>query len=68
MPASLYVLGGSGVTRDGGVCRLLQAAVHSARRLICSEKLSDDFGWDAVPPNHLVIVETGRTTSIRPFL
>lgn len=64
--ASLYVHAGSRYTCDGGVCRMLDADSGSGAVLVCSEPLSDDPGWDPVPPNHWVLVDGARRVTLRP--
>jgi predicted glutamine amidotransferase len=34
--------------------------------LVSSEPLSEDAGWDAVPPNHLVLLRRDSTVEVRP--
>ena len=31
------------------------------------ERLSDDPGWERVPPNHLLVVSAGRVARLEPL-
>jgi predicted glutamine amidotransferase len=64
---SLYYHTGRRYVFDGEVCRMHRAGPDQATTLICSERLSDDDGWTAVPVNHLVMVRADRTVAARPI-
>ncbi|MGH7161966.1 MAG: class II glutamine amidotransferase [Planctomycetota bacterium] len=64
---SLYYHSGRRYVCDGEVCRMVPSASGTASTLICSERLSDDGGWTAVPANHLVMVQADRTVAARPI-
>ena len=63
--ASLYVHEGKQYVCEGGVCRMINPDVGQGAVLVCSEPLSQDPGWDPVPPNHLVLVREDRSASLR---
>ncbi|MEO8377400.1 MAG: class II glutamine amidotransferase [Candidatus Sumerlaeota bacterium] len=54
---SLYVHHGGQYQCEGGVCRMRSADQRDGAVIISSEPLSDEDGWEEVPPNHIVIVE-----------
>jgi ergothioneine biosynthesis protein EgtC len=65
--ASLYVHNGKQyVCDDDGVCRMVSPDVGQGAVLVCSEPLSEDAGWERVPPNHLVLVNEDRSVTLRP--
>jgi predicted glutamine amidotransferase len=64
---SLYHISGRRYVFDGKVCRMIAPGPHRTTTLICSERLSDDDGWIAVEPNHLVMVQADRTVATRPI-
>jgi ergothioneine biosynthesis protein EgtC len=45
----------------------LQRAAQGGSVRICSERLSDEPGWQAVPLNHLVLVRPDRSVELRPI-
>jgi glutamine amidotransferase len=53
---SLYVHQGKRYTCIDGICRMVDPDAEGAAVLVTSERLSDDPGWDRVPPNHIVEV------------
>jgi glutamine amidotransferase len=64
--ASLYVHEGKQYVCEDGVCHMVSPDVGQGAVLVCSEPLSDDPGWDKVPPNHLVVVREDRSVAVRP--
>jgi glutamine amidotransferase len=64
--SSLYVHEGKRYVCKDGVCHMVSPDVGQGAVLVCSEPLSDDVGWERVPPNHLVVVGEGRSVSLRP--
>lgn len=64
---SLHVHSGSVYRVVDGECRMMPPTDRHGAILIASEQLSDDPGWQVVPPNHLVLVQTDRKVSLRPF-
>lgn len=65
---SLYVRSGSQYVCDEGVCRMVSGGSGKISVMICSERLSDDAGWQPVPVNHLVLVNEERVIETRPAL
>ena len=61
---SLYYHTGRRYECDEGVCRMIEHDEDHSAVLVCSERLSEDPGWDRVPGNHMVIVEEDRTTTV----
>lgn len=51
---------------EGGVCHMLEAGTERGAVLISSEPLSQDPGWQAVPPNHMVLVGRQGLEEVRP--
>jgi predicted glutamine amidotransferase len=64
--ASLYVHEGKQYVCKDGVCRMVSPDVGQGAVLVCSEPLSEDAGWERVPPNHLVLVREDRSVTLRP--
>jgi ergothioneine biosynthesis protein EgtC len=64
---SLYLHRGQRYVCEGGVCRMLDAGAAGPSVMICSERLSDEPGWQAVPVNHLVIARPDRSVALRPI-
>jgi predicted glutamine amidotransferase len=64
---SLYVHTGRQYVCEGDVCRMIDPDDGEAAVLVCSERLSEDPGWDRVPPNHLVILHDGERVEVRPW-
>lgn len=64
---SLHVHSGGVFRVVDGVCRMLPPTGGHGAVLISSEQLSDDPGWAAVPPNHLVLVQTDRKVKVMPY-
>ena len=54
-PESLYVQVGERYACKQGRCHM-----------ISSEKLSDDAGWESVPANHMVVVDSTRDVHVAP--
>jgi ergothioneine biosynthesis protein EgtC len=64
--ASLYVHEGKQYVCADGVCHMVSPDVGRGAVLVCSEPLSEDPGWERVPPNHLVLVREDRSVTVRP--
>ena len=50
------------------MCRMIEPDSDESAVLICSERLSDDPGWDRIPDNHLVIVDEGHRVVVRELV
>ncbi len=61
---SLYVQLGSRWVCEGRNCRMVDPDYGRGAVIISSERLSDDPGWDRVPPNQLVVVEEDLTVGL----
>ena len=48
-----------------GKCVMLHPEEGHGAILVASEPLSEDPGWEAVPVNHLVIIDAGKTIALR---
>ncbi len=64
---SLYVQCGRRWVCEGRDCRMLDPEAGRGAVIISSERLSDDPGWEAVPPNQLVVVEEDLTVGQVPM-
>ncbi len=64
---SLYVQLGRRWVCEGRDCRMLEPDVARGAVIISSERLSDDPGWDRVPPNQLVMVGEDLTVGMLPM-
>lgn len=62
---SLYLHTGRRYVCDGDVCRMVDPLKGEGAVLVASEPLSDDPGWQKVPPNHMVLVRADRTVDVR---
>lgn len=65
--SSLYFHTGRRYVCEGTVCRMVEPERGQGAVLVCSEPLSDDAGWQKVPPNHLVMIHDDRTAELRPI-
>lgn len=63
---TLYLHTGRRVTVEGGETRLVDCGEDEGGTLVSSEPLSLDAGWEAVPGNHLVLVEGPGRAAVRP--
>ncbi len=64
---SLYVQVGRRYVCEGTTCRMVDPEDGRGAVIISSERLSDDPGWDKVPPNHLVMVGEDSTVGLLPL-
>ena len=64
---SLYLHEGKRYVCEDGVCRMIEPDASRAAVIVASEPLSKDPGWDKVPANHLLVVDSDRTVSTRPL-
>jgi predicted glutamine amidotransferase len=64
---TLYVHQGKRYECDEGVCRMLPADQRDQAVIVCSEPLSADDGWRAIPDNHLVLVDSNLEVRMRPI-
>jgi len=63
---SLHLHRGRRYVCEDGVCRMVPAEKGAAGAVIvASERLSDDPGWEMVPPNHMVLVSSEREVTLR---
>ena len=63
--ATLYVHEGKQYVCEDNICQMVSPEVGGGAVLVCSEPLSEDPGWQRVPPNHVVLVREDRSVSIR---
>lgn len=64
---SLYVSHGRRYVCEDGLCKMLDPEGGLGAVLVSSERLSEDPGWQGVPVNHLVLIASNRTVSVRPL-
>ncbi len=64
---SLYVQLGRRWVCEGRDCRMLDPDVSRGAVIVSSERLSDDPGWDRVPPNQLVMVGEDLAVGMLPL-
>ena len=64
---SLWVQLGRRWVCEGRDCRMLEPDVGRGAVIVSSERLSDDPGWDRVPPNQLVLVGEDLTVALLPI-
>lgn len=64
---TLYVHEGRRYVCEEGVCRMIDSGYGNGSVIVCSERLSDDPGWQPVPVNHLVLARPDRSVELRPI-
>ena len=64
---SLYVQLGRRWECVGRDCRMIDPEAGRGAVIISSERLSDDPGWDRVPPNQFVVIEEDLTVGLLPM-
>jgi glutamine amidotransferase len=64
---SLHYTDGRRYVCTGGVCRMLHPETDGPAVIVSSEPLSQDPGWQFVPPNHLLLVRTDHTIKLEPW-
>ena len=65
--ATLYFHQGRRYVCEGNSCHMVEAGDALTTAIIASEPLSDDEGWEAVPPNHVGVVREDRTAEAWPI-
>lgn len=65
---SLYLHRGRRYVCEEGVCRMIDADEQGGAVILSSERLSDDPGWEAVPTNHLVVIDGKGSARLEPVL
>jgi predicted glutamine amidotransferase len=55
-PPSLFFRGGRNFICEEDVCQMLGPPDHPSAIVVASEPLTDESGWEAVPPNHLLLI------------
>ncbi len=63
--SSLHLHTGRRYVCDGGVCRMIEPDKGQGAVLVSSEALSDDPGWQMVPPNTMVLIGEDRRVEMR---
>lgn len=61
---SLFVHAGARYRCVDGVCQMQPASADDAAVLVSSEPLSQDPGWQRVPPNHLVLIDADHVPRV----
>ena len=64
-PPSLFYRGGKQFVCEENVCRMLGPPDHPSAIVVASEPLTDESGWQAVPPNHLLVVDPNHGVEIQ---
>jgi predicted glutamine amidotransferase len=64
---SLHLHYGKTYTCIDGVCQMVAPEGGTGAVIVASEPLSNDPGWEAVPPNHLVIIAANRSVRVEPL-
>lgn len=62
---SLHMHTGKLYHYDNGIQRMIEPKAGHGAVIVSSEKLSDDFGWETIPVNHLVIVDNDHSVRLR---
>ncbi|RMF75106.1 MAG: class II glutamine amidotransferase [Acidobacteria bacterium] len=68
VPETLYVHTGRRYVCEGDRCRMVEPEAGHDAVLVSSERLSDDPGWRLVPRDHLVLVDSRRSVTLRPLV
>ncbi|MGE5306953.1 MAG: hypothetical protein ACM3TN_26915 [Alphaproteobacteria bacterium] len=63
---SLYWHEGRRYVCENGIARMFDFDVRSDTVIIASEFLSDVPGWEALEPNHMILVGADHRISTRP--
>lgn len=63
---SLYYQSGTRYSCENGACHVLSESNELGAVLISSEVLSDDPGWNRVPGNHMVVIDSDRNVRVIP--
>lgn len=65
---TLYIQRGRRYVCDDGACRMLDPGeLNGSALMISSEPLSGDMGWEAVPVNHVVLIEPNLSMTVEPL-
>ena len=64
---SLYLHRGQRYVCRGDVCEMVAPSAGGASVMVCSERLSDEPGWQPIPVNHLVLARPDRSVEVRPI-
>ena len=64
---TLYLHRGRRYVCEGGVCRMVAPEAEGGAVIVSSERLSQDPGWEVVPPNHLVAIGEDRSVGVTPL-
>ncbi|MCA9282476.1 MAG: class II glutamine amidotransferase [Phycisphaeraceae bacterium] len=64
---SLYIHTGRKYVCRDGVCEMIAPEAGQGAVIVSSEPLSEDPGWQKMPVNHLVLINTDRTTELRAW-
>ncbi len=64
---SLYLHRGRRYVCEEGMCRMIEPDEHGSAVIVSSERLSEDPGWESVPPNHLVMLDGQGGAQLEPI-
>lgn len=64
---SLYLHTGERYVCEGGRCQMETPGIGRGAVIVASEQLSNDPGWEAVPPGSLVLVREDLSVKVRAF-
>jgi glutamine amidotransferase len=64
-PPSLYFRGGTRFVCEDNLCRMLGPGDHSSAIVVASEPLTDESEWQAVPPDHLLVISSDHCIDIQ---
>jgi len=64
---SLHIHTGKVYRCRDGACIMEEPAHGQGAVIVSSERLSEDPGWEVVPPNHLVVVRGDRNVELSPI-
>lgn len=65
--STLYLHTGRRYVCEGNVCRMINPEAGAGAVIVSSEPLSEDPGWQVVPPNHMVLIGEDRRVDVRPI-
>ncbi len=65
-PPSFYYLTGEQYICDNGKCQMLNSGGPVSSLIVASEPLTEEDGWKAIPPNHLLLVDPDFSLRLQP--
>lgn len=64
---TLHLRTGNRYVCNNGECRMIDADDRPTAVIVASEPLTEEPGWQAVPPNHLLLIHPDYSITMRPM-